>query len=166
MLHASGLRAIDVIEPCAERRDLALRLGARGALPPEEGADDASAYAAAFECSSSAADFALLQGRMAHGGRVCVLADGNREPLALAPAFHERELLVVGSSDGWDYQEHARWHFDVLRGGDHDYARNLEALFDCHTTAGDLAATFERLATGAITPVKVLVRYDDMGAVR
>ena len=169
VLHASGLRAIDVIEPRAERRDLALRLGARAALPPEEGGDDEPTYAAAFECSSSAAGFALLQGRMATGGRICVLADGNREPLALAPAFHERELLVVGSSDGWDYQAHARWYFDVLhRGdrGDHDYARNLAALFDCHTTARDLAATFERLATGAIAPVKVLVRYDDADALR
>jgi hypothetical protein len=63
----------------------------------------------------------------------------------------------VGSSDGWDYQEHARWYFDVVRG--HSY--NLEQIFNYHTTPGDLAATFERLATGAITPTKVLVHYDN-----
>jgi hypothetical protein len=35
----------------------------------------------------------------------------------------------VGSSDGWDYQEHARWYFDVVRG--HSY--NLEQIFNYHT---------------------------------
>ena len=77
-------------------------------------------------------------------------------PLVLAPTFHEKELRVVGSSDGWDYQEHARWYFDVVRG--HSY--NLEQIFNYHTTVGELAATFEGLATGAIIPTKVLVRYD------
>ena len=92
---------------------------------------------------------------MCSEGRICILADGNLEPLVLAPTFHEKELRIVGSSDGWDYHEHARWYFNVVRR--HSY--NLEQIFDYHTTAGDLPATFEQLSTGAITPTKVLVQY-------
>jgi len=113
-------------------------------------------YDAGFECSSRNAAFKLMQNNMRLEGRVCILADGNLEPLVLAPAFHEKELRVVGSSDGWDYQEHARWYFDVVRG----HAYNLEQIFNYHTTADGLAATFEQLATGAITPTKVLVQYE------
>jgi len=97
-----------------------------------------------------------LQRRMQYTGRICILADGNIEPLVLAPAFHEKELSVVGSSDGWDYQEHARWYFSIMS----EHAHNLEQLFDYHTTVNDLVSTFERLASGTIAPVKVLVRYD------
>ncbi len=156
MLKAMGLQAIDIVEPRAERRGLAVQIGARMAMSPQDIESMSNLYDTGFECSSRNAAFELLQNSMHPEGRVCILADGNLEPLVLASAFHEKELRVVGSSDGWDYQEHARWYFDVVRG--HSY--NLEQIFNYHTTAGDLAATFEGLATGTITPTKVLVRYE------
>ena len=155
MLRAIGVQAIDVVEPLAERRDIALQLGARLALSPEELAARDTLYPLALECSSRQAGFALLQERMPPGGRICILSDGNVEPLTLIPAFHEKELLVVGSSDGWDYQAHAAWYFNLV----HADARGLERIFDSSTTVGDLIETFERLAIGAIKPVKVLVSY-------
>ena len=155
MLGAIGVQAIDVVEPLAERRALALQLGARLALSPEEMAARDTTYPLALECSSRQAGFALLLERMQPGGRICILSDGNVEPLMLTPAFHEKELLVVGSSDGWDYQAHAAWYFNLALAD----ARGLEQIFDYSTTAGDLSETFERLATGAIKPVKVLVSY-------
>jgi alcohol dehydrogenase len=61
----------------------------------------------------------------------------------------------VGSSDGWDYQQHAAWYFEAVR---HGWSR-LERIFDHRTSADGLIATFERLATGEIAPTKVLVEY-------
>jgi len=156
MLKAYGVRTVDVVEPREERRSLALQLGARAALSPQEMINRSEIYSVGIECSSRNAAFELLQRRMQYTGRICILADGNIEPLVLAPAFHEKELSVVGSSDGWDYQEHARWYFSIMS----EHAHNLEQLFDYHTTANDLVSTFERLASGTIAPVKVLVRYD------
>jgi threonine dehydrogenase-like Zn-dependent dehydrogenase len=152
MLQAMGVQAVDVVEPRAERRALATQLGARRAL--ETVREDAS-YAIGFECSSRDAAFALLQRALQPGGRICVLADGNIEPLVLTPAFHEKELLIVGSSDGWDYPGHARWFFSIVG----EQAHNLEQIFDYHTTAANLIATFAHLASGAIRPIKVLVEY-------
>lgn len=155
MLRAIGVQAVDVVEPLAERRARAEQLGARLALSPEEMAARDRTYTIGFECSSRQAGFALLQERMQPGGRICILSDGNVEPLLLTPAFHEKELLVVGSSDGWDYQAHAAWYFHLVRVD----ARGLEQVFDYSTTADALSETFARLATGAIKPVKILVSY-------
>ncbi len=150
MLKAMGVQAIDIVEPRAERRSLAEQIGASMAISPQEMGSMSNLYDAGFECSSRNAAFELMQNSMRLEGRICILADGNLEALVLAPTFYEKELRVVGSSDGWDYQEHARWYFDVIRG--HSY--NLEQIFNYHTTADDLAATFEQLATGAITPTR------------
>ena len=156
MLKAYGVQTIDVIEPRPERCAMALQLGASTALSPQEMASRSNNYPVAFECSGRNLAFELLQGRMQHEGRICILSDGNVEPLVLAPAFHEKELKIVGSSDGWDYQEHAKWFFNHLR----EHPSNLEQLFDYHTPAEKLIATFELLATGAIVPIKVLVHYN------
>ncbi|HST89488.1 MAG TPA: zinc-binding alcohol dehydrogenase [Ktedonobacterales bacterium] len=155
-LRALGVMRIDVVEPIQARRTLARRLGARDTFVPDasgmRGAN-ADGYDLGIECSSRADAFALLQERMRHGGRICVLAGGTIEPLA--PAFHERELLVVGSSDGWDYPTHAAWFFAAAR----DTAADLERIFDHETTPADLPATFARMADGALAPIKVFVRY-------
>ena len=113
-------------------------------------------YTVAFECSSRQDAFELLQRKMQREGRICMLSDGNIEPLILSPTFHEKELMIVGSSDGWDYQEHAKWFFNIVQ----EHASDLENLFEYQTTADDLIATFELLATGEIVPIKVLVRYN------
>lgn len=155
MLKAHGVQAIDVAEPRTERQTLALELGARIAITPEEVSSGKEKYPIAFECSSRNAAFELLQAKMQQNGRICILSDGNLEPLVLAPAFHEKELTIIGSSDGWDYQEHAKGYFNLVR----KHPSNLEQIFDYHTTADELITTFERLARGTITPTKVLVYY-------
>jgi alcohol dehydrogenase len=155
LLKALGVQAIDVVEPRPERHARALQLGARAVLSPEEMADGDERYPLGIECSSHQEGFALLQERMQPGGRLCILADGNLEPLVLLPAFHEKELLVVGSSDGWDYQAHAAWYFNVVR----EQAWSLEPLFEYSTSANGLIETFERLASGEISPIKVLISY-------
>jgi alcohol dehydrogenase len=149
---------VDVVEPDERRHALARALGARAVLRPEAAAaatDAADDYAAGFECSARNDAFALLQTRLAANGRLCVLSDGNNEPLTLTPAFHEKELRIAGSTDGWDYQQHAAWYFDSLR----RTPTPLAGVFQLEVAAEDLAATFERLARREVTPVKVLVRY-------
>ncbi len=156
MLKALRVQVVDVVEPRSERRELAFGLGARVATTPQVMIRTNDNYAVGFECSSRNAAFELLQEKMQHDGRICILADGNIEPLLVTPTFHEKELMIVGSSDGWDYQEHARWYFQYVQ----EHAHHLEKLFDYATTQHDLAATFEQLALGTLNPMKVVVNYD------
>jgi len=94
---------------------------------------------------------------MTPGGRICILADGNIEALVLTPAFHAKELEVVGSSDSENYAQYALWFFEQLR----TRHAPLERLFEVETQADMLPAMFEQMAMSETTPVKVLVRYDD-----
>jgi alcohol dehydrogenase len=97
-----------------------------------------------------------LQEKMSPAGRICTLSDDNVEPLALTPAFHEKEFSVVGSSDGWDYQEHARWFFDAVG---RDEGPRLGRIFELEAGFDELPHLFGRMAAGEVSPVKVLVRY-------
>lgn len=154
-LKARGVMQVDVVEPQGARHRLLRDLGAATVLAPEDIPENRQPYAVGFECSSCDAAFGLLQRRMGPEGRVCVLADGNLEPLTLTPEFHTRELRVVGSSDGLDYREYGRWFFAQVRGE----RPALEWLFQCRTAHRDLADTFGALDSGEILPVKVLVDY-------
>lgn len=155
VLRALGVQAIDLIEPCAERRELALALGARRAVAPESASTLDNSYASGIECSSRDAAFALLQAHLAPCGRICILADGNLEPLTLTPLFHQHQLSVVGSSDCPDYHAHAHWYFPLAQ----RHGTTLERLFGHRIGFADLPATFAALASGTINPVKVLVHY-------
>jgi alcohol dehydrogenase len=159
-LVAHGSRAVDVVEPSPARRELAMQLGARHALA-RDALDERTSYPYAIECSSRQAAFALLQSRMTHHGHICILADGNLEPLTLTPHFHAKELTITASSDGDDYHAHAAWFFDTTRRT--GTADALERLFGWHVHADDLPDTFERLATEREVPPKVLVRYARQG---
>jgi alcohol dehydrogenase len=157
VLTALGCYLVDVIEPLPERRALARHLGARAVFAPKELMSRADDYALGFECSSRDRAFALLQQLLQPQGHICILADGNLEPLTVTPAFHHKELHVVGSSDGWDYRAHSAWYFHTLR----QRAVPLEALFDRQVRATDLAATFAGLAAGSLSCIKVLVEYPE-----
>jgi alcohol dehydrogenase len=159
VLKALGVAVVDVVEPEARRRDLALTLGARRALAPEEVGPPDEHYHAGVECSSRAAACTLLQTQMRHGGQMVIVADGNLEPLVLDPLFHERELTVYGTSDCPDYHAHARWYFAHVAPA----APVLAQLFDLRVAATELPATFAQLADGAARAIKVLVHYDTPG---
>ena len=155
MLKALGVEAVDVVERVPERLELARTLGAQNVWKPEEAEGADAVYAVGFECSSRDAAFALLQAKLLPNGRLCVLADGNVEPLTLTPKFHEKELEVVSSSDGADYASHARWFYTLP-----DLPK-LDALYDLHVSVTDLPQIFEEMARGEVQPIKVLVTYED-----
>jgi len=69
---------------------------------------------------------------------------------------HEKELNIVGSSDGWDYQKHAFWYFQEIQRA----ATKLEQLFEREIVHSELIATFEQLARECTLPVKILVHYE------
>jgi alcohol dehydrogenase len=155
ILLAYQVRHVDMIEPHPRRRELASSLGARTVYAPESLLPDVYDYA--LECSGHNVAFEKLQTVMNHDGTICVLADGHLQPYTLLPEFHSKELKIVGSSDGWDYQEHARWFFGLEK----EKLMGLEALFDLEIFARDLPETFAALANRRITPIKVFVKFDD-----
>jgi alcohol dehydrogenase len=155
-LRANGALDVDILEPGAARRALALAFGARNVFDPAADRPLDDTYRYGFECSSRDAAFGLLQAAMAREGRICILADGNVEPLTLAPAFHAKELTIVGSSDGLDYQQYALWFWERLRDG----IAPLERLFEQQVDARELPGLFEELARSQVAPVKVFVRYE------
>jgi alcohol dehydrogenase len=159
VLKALGVAVVDVVEPEARRRDLALALGARRTLTPEEVGPSGENYDAGVECSSRAAACTLLQTQLRHGGRMVIVADGNLEPLVLDPLFHERELTICGTSDCPDYHAHARWYFAHVTPA----APTLAQLFDLRVAAAELPTTFAQLADGTARAIKVLVHYDTQG---
>ena len=157
MLKARGIQQVDVVEPNEHRRELATLLGARRAMDSTEAQLSEPHYPIGIECSSYNTAFTLLQNKVRQNGRLCILADGNIEPLVLTPDFHEKELIVIASSDGLDYQQHARWFFSHVLP---EQSQLLEKLFEYEITAHQLIDTFERLASGTISPIKVLVHYE------
>ena len=142
---------VDVVEPEPARRALALTLGARNAFSPGELKDEL--YAAGVECSSRQTAFAVLQRHLKPSGQVCILADGNIEPLTLTPEFHARELSVVASSAGEDYPGYAQVFFEYWLA---DRAP-LDKFFTLRITADELPEAFERLPLEK--PIKVFVAY-------
>jgi alcohol dehydrogenase len=144
-----------MVEPHPRRRELATAFGASTVVAPKQVAALSDAATVGFECSSQNSAFRLLQTGLTHGGRICVLADGNLEPLVLAPQFHERELTVVASSDGLDYRAYATWYWERVRAG----IAPLERLFEREIGVSQLAEAFADLAGSSDRPVKVLVRY-------
>ena len=154
-LRQYGVEVVDLVEPRSERRELGRMLGASEVFASTDLNRIASDYSFGFECSSRDDAFALLQRSVHADGSICILADGNLEPLTLTPDFHRKELHVVGSSDGWDYHQHARWFFRLPTG----VLAPLTQLFQWHVTSDELIDTFQRLAHGPEHPVKVFVRY-------
>jgi alcohol dehydrogenase len=146
-----GLRRVDAIEPDADRVEVGRRFGIHQSFWPEP---PTAAYDVAFECSARNQAFGALQRALRPHGRLCVLSDGNYEEFSLEPAFYEKELHVVGSSDGWDYHAHARWFFEHVQ-----HTPYLSDLYQAQVDVKDLIACYADLAYGRIRPLKVLVTY-------
>jgi alcohol dehydrogenase len=155
ILKRYGIQTVHVLEPEASRRDKALALGASLAVFPEEAERWPGEYPVAIECSGRDIGFQLLQEKSAQNGRIAVLSDGNLEPLSLSPHFHSKELKILGSSDGWDYQQHALWFWKAVE----DDQSLANTLFELTIKAADLPKTFAAIAKGEISPIKVLVNY-------
>lgn len=149
-----NVRHVDVLEPNRSRGRMAARLGASNVFhDPEECLADRYDYG--FECSAYNRAFATLQRALVKEGHICILSDGNRDEFVLQPAFYEKELRIVGSSDGWDYQKHAEWYFANFKLHD----STLRDLYEMKISSQQLIPCFEALGNGTQHPLKVLVEY-------
>lgn len=154
-LLAHGVTEIDIVEPLAGRRAFAMAYGARRVIDPASDIPEPDSYPVGFECSSRERAFQMLQNALCQNGRLCILADGNNEPLTLAPAFHAKELHVIGSSDGLDYRSYAPWYWEALQ----RIPIGLEQLFEQTVASAELPSAFAELAQAGVPPIKILVHY-------
>ncbi|MCV5348947.1 hypothetical protein OFM93_28125, partial [Escherichia coli] len=69
--------------------------------------------------------------------------------------FYQKELQIIGSSDGYDYQKHADWFFSQI-----EQIPLLEEIFQHEIQYTELIQCFEELSQGIITPLKVFVSYE------
>lgn len=155
VLKKYGVQTIHVIDPDANRREKAEQLGAISAVHPDDAHGWFEEFTVSIECSSNNNAFQLLQAKSAPAGRICILSDGNLEALTLSPHFHHKELTIIGSSDGWDYQQHALWFWQAAL----DDTSLADTLFEKTISHRDLIPTFKQLAQGKVKPIKVLVNY-------
>lgn len=155
LLKQRTMRSTTISEPRIERRALASALGARLALPPGELETCSAVFAQGLECSGNARAFSQLQRMMDHGSEIVILADALDEPYVLERVFHERELRVVGSSDGEAYPVHAEWYFSQPPPD----LEQLAKIFDLRIHVDELANCLVQLAHGQIAPIKILVDY-------
>ncbi|MVN85547.1 theronine dehydrogenase [Deinococcus sp. HMF7620] len=143
-----GVHEVHLLEPRADRRALALTFGAAAHAPGELPHDR---FQVGVECSASPAGFTELVSHLAPGGRCVVLSDGNGGALSLPPAFHQREVQVVGSSDGEDYAAYAHWLWA------HAEPR-LDHLFPLTVRPADLPGLYSQLQARG-RPVSAVVDW-------
>ncbi|UJL47102.1 alcohol dehydrogenase catalytic domain-containing protein [Virgibacillus sp. NKC19-16] len=150
--HYIGVDHIDVIEPDCRRRHIAKEFGAKNAFDLQDKLE--GKYEHGLECSGMHGAFGILQSSIRQYGKICILSDGNKEELKLGPEFYEKELCIVGSSDGWDYKRHSQWFFKYVKKTPY-----IDQIFEYETTKENLMQCFKELSNGTINPLKVLVRY-------
>jgi alcohol dehydrogenase len=145
---------IDVVEPNPTRRELAKQLGAND-LFTDTSVCPRDFYHFGLECSGKKDAFHCLQSSLVKEAGLCILSDGNKDIFDLQPEFYEKELKIIGSSDGWDYRKHAEWYFENVR----RRGSLLNRLFELRIGKEELIQCFMDLGDGRVNPLKVLVEY-------
>ncbi|WP_175987379.1 zinc-binding alcohol dehydrogenase [Bacillus sp. Marseille-Q1617] len=149
------VRHVDVVEPNASRGGLAHQLGA-SCVFKDTSECPRDFYHYGLECSGNNAAFHCLQSSLLPEAELCILSDGNKDVFNLQPEFYEKELKIVGSSDGWDYRKHSQWYFENVR----CKGSVLNRLFELTIGKKGLVRCFEDLGEGRVDPLKVLVEYE------
>ncbi|MED1559896.1 alcohol dehydrogenase catalytic domain-containing protein [Bacillus paramycoides] len=149
----AGVDHVDVIEPNSSRKQFAKKFSAKNIYDSEE--QILETYSYGFECSATNSGFRTLQKVLNNNGVICILSDGNKEELTLTADFYGKELQIIGSSDGYDYQKHADWFFNQI-----EYTTFIEEIFQHEIQYARLIQCFEELSQGIISPLKVYVSYE------
>jgi alcohol dehydrogenase len=145
---------IDVLEPKSERGEFAKLLGANNVFNNNFDCPN-DFYEYGIECSASNEGFKTLQESLLKDARICILSDGNKDKFELQPEFFEKELNIVGSSDGWDYLKHSEWYFGHIKKN----GSQLSKIFELKVKKQELIQCFNVLSEGKVNPLKVLVEY-------
>ena len=148
--------SVDVVDPQPHRRELAVALGAVGPMTQRRLQRWKRCIPALSNAQGATRRSGCSKTSFGHGGTICVLSDGNHEPLVLRPAFHEHELRVIGSSDGEDYRAHAAWFLPRAQ----TVAAILRSLFELTVPKQTAQPRCCRVvARSRPHPLKILVRY-------
>jgi alcohol dehydrogenase len=123
---------IDVLEPNLARGALAKLFGANSVFNNMTECPN-NFYDIGFECSAFNEAFNSLQKSLLKDAEICILSDGNKDKFELQPEFFEKELRIVGSSDGWDYKKHSTWYFVIKQNGS-----PLDKIFELKIRKQDL----------------------------
>ncbi|WP_367888206.1 zinc-binding dehydrogenase [Bacillus wiedmannii] len=148
-----GVKQVDVVEPNKNRREFAKKFGVKNTFDSEEQIIETYNYG--FECSATNRGFHTLQKAINNNGEICILSDGNIEELTLTADFYRKELKIIGSSDGYDYQKHADWFFSQI-----EQTPWIEEIFQHEIHYSTLEQCFAELSKGTINPLKVFVSYE------
>ncbi|PGP42615.1 alcohol dehydrogenase [Bacillus thuringiensis] len=148
-----GVEHVDVVEPNKNRKDFAKNFGVKNIYDSEEKIIETYNYG--FECSATNSGFHTLQKDLKTNGEICILSDGNIEELTLIANFYQKELQIIGSSDGYHYQKHADWFFKEI--GKTPF---IEEIFQHEIHYTSLIECFDELSLGIIKPLKVYVSYE------
>jgi alcohol dehydrogenase len=145
---------IDVLEPNKARVDLAKQLGVKNVFN-EISECPQNFYSYGIECSGYNEAFKTLQRSLLPDANLCILSDGNKDTFELQPEFYEKELKIIGSSDGWNYEKHSKWYFENVK----QKGSLLRNLFELKIGREQLIQCFEDLSESKVNPLKVLVDY-------
>lgn len=148
-----NVEKVDVLEPNKARGKLAKTFGANNVYISEDEVPREH-YKYGFECSSSKNAFHAILKALNHNGEVCVLSDGNKDLFFLNEDFYQKELKIVGSSDGWDYRQHSQWFFENIKKSEY-----VNTIFESHIHSNELIDYFAYLSETSESPIKVLVTY-------
>lgn len=148
------IKHVDIIEPNQSRREIAKLFGANTIINEGHKIKE-GVYDIGFECSGSNEAFQTIQKSLKNNGGICILSDGNKEIFNLHPQFYEKELRIVGSSDGWDYVEHSKWFFENVK-----TTPWIKELFQYTIKHTDINECFDNLSKRKIEPLKILVQYE------
>lgn len=141
---------VDAVEPDPNRWDLANSFGVTKVYSSDDHPSDH--YDFGIECSAANEGFAALQKAVKSHQEICILSDGNKGTFTLQPEFFEKELRIVGSSDGWDYKEHMDWFLDSAKA-----APYINEIFELEINSTEIIECFKKLDDKEINPVKILV---------
>jgi 2-desacetyl-2-hydroxyethyl bacteriochlorophyllide A dehydrogenase len=161
LLRRTGVSQIVVVEPVAQRRQLALKVGADVALEPGGAVADVDL---AIEASGSAVALDAALESLAFGGTVVVCSwYGTRPvPLMLGGAFHRRRLRIVSSQVStidaalqprWTHQRRLELARDLLA------QLELSALITHRFPVDRAAEAYALVDTHADQTVQVVLEY-------
>lgn len=145
-----NVQQVDVIEPNLNRWDMAKSFGVKEIYSSVDYPKEH--YDFGIECSANNRGFAALQKAVKSQQEICILSDGNKETLTLQPEFFEKELRIVGSSDGWNYKEHMKWFYKTTT-----ETPFINEIYQYEINHTEIIECFERLDNREINPIKILV---------
>jgi len=164
LVRRTGAASVTVVDPIAQRRDLALQFGASHAMSPQELTNQRLEVDLAVEASGNAAALDQAIASLAFGGTVVVCSWYGSKPvsLSLGGAFHRQRLRIVSSQVStidaglqprWTHQRRLQVARDLLP------QLNLQLLISHRFPVEQAADAYRLVDATAEETVQVVLTY-------